>query len=459
MLSQDWRRNMTRGTLSATFGSLLLLFTACGSDREVEIEVSEAETIAISELDSVVVDEADGPARTAAENPFEFAWDLQLTYPAHTTWMSPELRDILFVQLTSGEIQAINVFSGVTLWVTRPLPKLLELPAYVHRIEYQDGTTGETIEDVRLFVISGDELFSFDCGYGQLIWRYHVGNAGPYGFQASSGPMAHGTLGNMRVFAGDWEGRLQAIAYNEEYQRPYGVWQWNLQAVPSAQPTGHEGLVYVGDQAGQFSCFGLDRDLLWQYKTQGPIRGSALVKGFSVFFGSDDNLLHALDRRSGELRGQLYLGAPIRSRPMAFRGDRSRVYVFTSGDTGQAGLRAIDTSEDNVELEDFNSTDAGYTKRLAVTRMGEAWFKPGLTRIVGSSPNRLYATRPDSSVVLAVDRKSGDIDWHWDVNDEIDGDVAHIASYVDPTDVVRAIVTVDEEGLMTTFRLFGAEAR
>ena len=445
-------------SLVLALGAALLLFTAGCGERTVEVDLPDevAEVEEAQPLDDVVIEDVDGRARPLALNPFEFAWDLQLPAAAHTSWMSPARRGLLFVQLRTGEIQGIDIYSGITQWVTRPLPKPIKLKPYVRRVSEKDPNTGKVIHDDRLYVISGDELFAFDCDYGQLIWRYHLGQSGPYGFQPSSGPFATGGVGNLRVYVGDWEGRLQTIAYHQEKQRPYVIWQWNLQAAVTAQPTGMDELVYVGDHRGHLSCFGLDREMLWQYGAGAGIMGSPLVRGRSLYFGSDDDILYVLNRLSGEELGKLYIGAPIRSRPFAYDARSTRLYAFTAGNRSQQGLRAFTTAADNIVLEDVQ-TD--YEKRLEVSRLAQDWFLPGVAETVASSPGRIYAMRENSSVLLAIDREVGKIDWHWDIQADHERRVVDITPYHDPSDEVRAVVVFDDTNEITAYRLFGAETR
>ena len=150
--------------------------------------------------------------------------------------------------------------------------------------------------------------------------------------------------------------------------------------------------------------------------------------------------------------------AVVRSRPFSFRVEPTDLYVFSSGGPDQAGLRNIRVREETVTLEDTQMADTGEPKRIHVVRMEEDWFLPGAGRVVGSSPGRLYVTRPGSSVVLAVDRDSGGVDWHLDLAAEREEPITDITSYVDPTDVVRAFVTFDESGYLVAYRLFGTEA-
>lgn len=58
----------------------------------------------------------------------------------------------------------------------------------------------------------------------------------------------------------------------------------------------------------------------WAFQTEGPIRGSAVVIGDTVYFGSSDGFLRAVDKSNGELRWQFATGGAIAGAP-AVAGD------------------------------------------------------------------------------------------------------------------------------------------
>lgn len=433
------------------------LIAGCGSAPERQANRREqvnAEIVARAKVEyqPTMVADADGPKRTLAELPFDLAWDLPLKAPVHASWIGPETKNLLMVQLITGEVQCLDVFSGKTLWVTQELPKPITLPPHVHREVDRNLETGQTTIDDRLYIISGDELFVFDCVYGQLIWRYHLGQTGEYGFQPCSGPYAHGQGDNLRVYIGDWDGRIRVISRHVTGVG-YHAWQWNLLAVPTAQPIGFEGLTYVGDRRGHLHCFGIDREKKWEENLRGALKGRPLVRGFNLYAGTSDNVFNVLNRLSGQSMGKLYLGAEMTEQPFSFRSEPRRVYVWTSNHPELAGLHRIKTMDDRIPLEDFLTEKIP----LEVNRLATDWFLPGFTTLVGSSPGHLYLTRLNSSVIVAIDRETGKPDWHWDLNDGLTGQqqLAHLSTYQDATDDLRVIVTADHTGLLKVYRLFG----
>jgi outer membrane protein assembly factor BamB len=456
----------TRFGLVATLAAAVVGGSSCsGRDEPVEtgpeaqapIEYETPSVVASPAPEAEVIG-ADGPARILADIPFEYSWDLQLPTGVHTSWYSPNVPDLLFMQLKNGQIHALDAKSGETRWVTRRLPRLMEHPAYVARTRIPSGRTGEFINDDRLYVISDDVLFCFDAIYGQLIWRCHLGRTGPKGFLPSSGPLAMGDAGNLKVFIGDWEGRIQVIGFDEESSTPFHEWQWNLYSVPTAQPVGAEDLSYVADHDGKLHCFGLERELRWSFDSLSQLMTAPYLRGSSLYLGSRSNVLHILNRLSGVEVAKVFLGAPVTASPFGFNGEGDRIYTFT-GHGDASTLHAIRTLPDEVPYEDVDKF------ALEIERVAVTWSVADVDRLVSSTPNQLFVTRAaNPNRILAVNRESGAVDWHWDINGDRaggegrygrGGPVAHMTEYQDPSDDVRSIFTVDDNGYVVAYRLFG----
>ena len=249
--------------------TMVFVAASCGGDR---VRLSDQDRAYLASYGSTgeMMDFSTGDARKLEETPFNFAWDLRLEAAPHVSWVSPSTRDKLFLQLQTGEIQCIDLLSGMTLWVTEKLPKKILVAPHVARNELTDPATGNTVFDDRLYVISADYLYVFDCTYGQKIWSYHLGTNGDDGFQPASGPYALGHEGSLRIYVGDWEGRVRVVTRHPSKLIPYLDWQWNLRAVPTARPEGYDMLSYVSDREGKLSCFDLERELLWQQDCGAP---------------------------------------------------------------------------------------------------------------------------------------------------------------------------------------------
>ncbi len=68
-------------------------------------------------------------------------------------------------------------------------------------------------------------------------------------------------------------------------------------------------------------------DLLWSFKTQGPVKSSAAIVGGRVFIGSDDGHLYALDVATGKVVWSAKTDGGIESSPLVLDG---RVFVGSS---------------------------------------------------------------------------------------------------------------------------------
>lgn len=401
----------------------------------------------------------DGPIRRLGEIPFEHSWDLQLPSPVHMSWMSPELPKLLFFQLRNGQIHAIDSKSGKTEWVTRQLPRLMEHTPTAKRLSISgsDGDEGRT--DDRLYAIAGDTLYCFDAVYGQLIYRHDLPSSGDRGFLPSTSPVFQGSLGSQRIFVGDWAGRVQALTYDEEDSVAYRLWQYNIQAVPLARPiAADDGLTYIADIEGHLHCFDIDRELRWSFNTVSRLTAPPLLRGRTAYLGSRANVLHVLNRLSGQEVARLVLDGPVTRQPMAFNGEPNSIYVWT-GSGRQTTLHRVRTIPDSIEYQD---TD-GFP--LEVERVAVQWSLGNVGRLIASTPRHLYINRPDQGDrILAVNRRTGVVEWHWDINpDRVSGDghhqaggpVQHLVTYQDPRDSNRSIFTVDADGYVVAYRLFG----
>jgi hypothetical protein len=435
---------------AAALAVALLAAASCGDQQRVEHHFVQD-----SDQPQSLSQVPKAKYRSIKQTSFERSWDLQLGSRALTSWISPNIPDLVFFQVASdNSVVAVDTMSGATRWGSMPLPKPLKLKPYVARMAMKNQA-GEAYFDDRLYLISDDILFCFDVPTGQLIWRYQLP------FSPSTGPLAHGAEGDLRVYIGDWEGRVRVTTLHAEKHFPFEAWQWNLATDLSADPYEREDLVYVGDHSGKLHCFTLDRDQKWQFNAGSAIYGAANSRDQDLFIGNNDNVFYALNRLTGEKLGQLNLNGPITRQPMIFRGEPKRVYAWVSmEDRGVSGLYAIRAVHDTISFAD-NTNDHPHPS-IAVVRLGLDWHFPGANKLVCSTPQHLFLTYPDSTVVLAVRRDSGQLEWAWDCDEERAGGhgkdathVEHITEYADPTDLNRSIFTVDSKGQVIAYRWFG----
>lgn len=392
--------------------------------------------------------------RATADVPFERAWELQLPGRVERSWIGEQLPDLVFFQIAeTHEIHCVDARSGVTRWISESFRHQILGDAFVHHQVQPGEREKEVIVDDRLYIIVDDTLYCLDIGTGQRIWHLVLP------FAPSTGPMAAGaTEGNLRVFIGDWNNKVQVVGIhqpNSERQRkfPYVVWQMNMPSPVLAQGVESEELVYLGDSSGQAHCFKLDRSVVWEVATGGAIDGGATVRGRVLYAGNDGNAVHALNRLTGERLGQINLQGPVRQRPFWFDNERERLYVWIdSPDHAIGGLVALRAQPDNVAFSD------GGKHAIEVVRFGEDWRVPGATRLLASTPLQMLVSDGRPGMVWAVHRGTGAIQWTWDLNKgwpKANATVEHIVAQHDRSDLLRTLIAADDTGAVTAFRMYG----
>ncbi len=448
--------------LTAALVTTLASLAGCGGDRADATAPTNKSGAKASVASSVTpmagssATNADKKIRQLKDTSFELSWDLQLPKRIRNAWINPQLPDIIYFQVVDTyEIYAVDAYSGNTRWVTPKFDKPARLlPGSSSARTISSG--GDVVTDERLWVISADTLSCFDAVYGQVVWSWALP------FSPSTTPLAIGADANQRVFIGDWEGRMRVVTNDPDKNFPRELWQLNLRQSLSAEPVSYEDQVYVGDHSGRVHAFKLDREEAWSFDSGAAIYGAVLPRGRALYVGNDNNTLYALNRLSGQRIGALYFDGAIKRAPFAFAGEPSRIYLWVeAGGEKPAGLYAVKTQSDSIPF-----TDVEKKHPLEVERMGVEWFVPGYDRLVGSTPEHLFVTNGDSTVIHALHRATGKVMWSWDVNEmhrqyrdqkgRLDPrDAAFIAQYQDARDQNRSMFTADETGHILAFRVFG----
>ena len=399
-----------------------------------------------------------GAKRVLGDTPFERSWDLNLKKQITGSWVLPDLPGTVIFQLAeTHELVAVDALSGHTRWVTMALPEALRVDPAVARVRVPGPRNDIQIFDERLYLISQDVLFCIDIASGQLIWRYELP------FAPASSPRPVGVDSGLRVFIGDWAGRMQVVSYDLSKSFPYIAWQYNFGSAMRAPAVEKDELVYVADGKGIVHAFKLDRSLQWSFNAGGHVQGSVAIRDRVLFVGTTDAILYALDRLTGEKLAQVNVNAPITRAPFVYKQEKDKVYAWVGLDQGaRGGLYGFHAQADTVSFTD------SARHPLDVVRMAQDWHLPGVDTLVGSTPGILYVTTGASTEIKAVNRTSGTVEWTWDAQEERTaeqlgrgvkkGDLAKVSkilSYQDPTDTNRSFFVIDEAGTVVAYRFYG----
>lgn len=182
-------------------------------------------------------------------------------------------------------------------------------------------------------------------------------------------------------------GRLVAVAPNQSIK-----WRADFSEPIEASPTvGPDGTVYIGCLDGSMYAFYPDlpfnasfRDRLkWSYDTFGPISGSAALSadGTTIYFGSEDHNVYALDTSNRSVRWIKPTGREILASPVV--GPDGAIYI------GSLDGKFYAFNPDGTEKWPPKQTGGPIYGTAAIGRDGTLYF--------GSHDQNVYAIAPDGS--------------------------------------------------------------
>ncbi len=193
-------------------------------------------------------------------------------------------------------------------------------------------------------------LYSVNFSTGKVNWQVNVG--GPLLFKSelavSNGKIFLGTgYGIVEAYNLEgkklWENELDEAIYNSlivvknsliiatdalklySLDSENGDKNWTAkidEKVITLSPLVHKDIVYFGCYSGTFYAVSLnDGDIIWTFKSGGPIYSSPIVVDKSIYFGSEDGFVYSLNDEKGTLNWQFKSSLPVKSSP---------VYAFKS---------------------------------------------------------------------------------------------------------------------------------
>lgn len=187
----------------------------------------------------------------------------------------------------------------------------------------------------------------------------------------------------------------------------------------------HRGTVYFGSYDHHLYALNAQTGTLsWKYQTDGGIVSRPAISDEAVFIGSEDNRLHVLAARSGSLLWTYYTNGPIRSSPFIAHG-----HVFIGSDdmslhavniNGGRGIWQIDTigevrSTPFVTQEEVYAGNESGEFYCMDFRGGIKWrykAKRGITSSAVVADGTVFFCSLDA-YIYALDAKSGYFIWRF----------------------------------------------
>lgn len=213
------------------------------------------------------------------------------------------------------------------LWVFECSDEIRGAPSYVnqwlffgsydHHLYTVNAQSGELVWKYatdgpivcRPMIIEGNVIVgSADCRLhavnertGKIYWSYYT-----QGAIWSSPAFAAG-----HVFFGSDDFHLHAVNLSTSN----ASWKMDAGAQIRSTPYIHEDGIYFGNEYGDFFCLDYRGKVRWRFKAKRAVTGSAISMKNSIFFGSLDSTVYALDAKTGWALWRFRLGKATISTP------------------------------------------------------------------------------------------------------------------------------------------------
>jgi len=254
--------------------------------------------------------------------------------------------DIVYTAMSTGKILTLNSDSGSLNWKDRLDEKI---------------TDSVTFKD--LYFVGGENgLYAFEKKTGKIKWKQIVGyisckpviannlviagceDGNIYAFDVDSGkirwaknflePAKISEISKNNVFIGSGDSCYAFDIINKEI-----IWEFKTNGKISASPKIHKKYVYFGSWDGNlYAIDSKEGTIKWTFKTGWGIVTTPAVSENLIFIASNDNNFYAIDKNNGNLQWSFKCKSAIHSNPVVY-GE----YIFFGCDDGRFyALKKID---------------------------------------------------------------------------------------------------------------------
>jgi outer membrane protein assembly factor BamB len=215
--------------------------------------------------------------------------------------------DSIYAASSSSEIYAVDANIGELIW-KHPIGKSCFTPL---------------ISDNLVFIATDKGLAAIDKDIGTVQWEQKIG-------RISSKPV----ITKNSVIAGFSNGEICGFDIDS------GKVEWSCCFSESPSISEVNGnIIYI---CSENSCYAFDianKKVLWEYETNGVVTASPKISDKTVYLGSWDGNIHAINSKSGELRWKFETGWGIDSTPtvddgMVFVGSLDNRFYALDEDSG-----------------------------------------------------------------------------------------------------------------------------
>jgi serine/threonine protein kinase len=198
------------------------------------------------------------------------------------------------------------------------------------------------------------------------------------------------------------------------------LWTFTCEDEIRGTPIIHQGTLYIGSYDNNLYALNTaDGKFQWKYPTDGGIVSRPGVYEGNIYFGSEDKSLHVVGARSGKVAWTYYTEGPIRSSPRIAEG-----HVFIGSDdhylhavnlnTGRAAWKFETASP--IRSTPFVANELVYVANESGDFCGELKWRFQAKRAITSSPvangQAVYFCSMDSTL-YALDGRNGWLLWRF----------------------------------------------
>ncbi|MGS2744603.1 outer membrane protein assembly factor BamB family protein [Halomonas sp. LS-001] len=281
---------------------------------EKEIDGQPSYQIAISE-DSLLVgvyqpDDFNGHLLALDRLTGEEHWRFEMDYSEYAVRMTTPTvyGDTVLLTSDAGYLVALDVATGESFWGFAV-----------------DGNGAQPIisDDVVYYRDGSQTLYALQLDSGEEIWRI----PSPIDYDISYGTPSVNGCCVFAIVRNDETALVRKIDKKSGELVAEFVHDFSVTSSVSLA----DGVVFFGDDGdgkagshGHMNTLDMEaRELIWRFKTEGFMRGPASIAGNTVYFGSADTYLYAVDRHTGDLKWRYKTDGIVNSAPAIVDG---RVY-------------------------------------------------------------------------------------------------------------------------------------
>ncbi|UCD25210.1 MAG: PQQ-binding-like beta-propeller repeat protein, partial [Gemmatimonadota bacterium] len=346
----------------------------------------------------------------AAEETAMFRGDPQHTGIYATTGVD-QLGGVLWRFPTNGPVRSSSTVSGDWLFVGSGDGHLYALDRHTGTARWSVdvanpvSSTPAVAKGLVVFGSRNGTFYALDVGSGAERWRFETGELIPWdwGFEGWDAYTSSPVVVDSMVLFGAGDGNLYAVSIRDGSE----LWRFTTEGRIRSSPAVAEGVVFVGSADGRVYAIDLASGTeRWRYEPEGvshvsadfgfdrkSIISSPSVVDGSVYVGSRDGFMYALDQATGEFKWRADHAVSWAMSSPAVLGD-----VLYSGTSDGRFVHALDV-DTGEEL--WRLVGAGYT-----------WSSPavaGGTVYIGDGGGYLRA----------IDRETGQERWNYKAGDGV----------------------------------------